>query len=55
MKKTNQKSLFVKLPEKKTPLSKNDIFKGLSSKDLKEKEDSLNNLIVNILNDPYFD
>lgn len=55
MKKENTKSLFVKFPENMITPSKNDILKGLSSKDIKEKEKNLKYLIVNILNDPYYD
>lgn len=49
------KSLFVKFPDNMTVPSKNDILKGMSSKDLKEKEKNFKYLIVNILNDPYYD
>lgn len=55
MKKENTKSLFIKFPENMIVPSKNDILKGMSSKDLKEKEKHFKYLIVNILNDPYYD
>lgn len=53
--KTNRKNIFIRRNEGQTILTKNDIVKGLSSKKIEEKEDTMNELIKNIINDPYFD
>lgn len=55
MKKENIKTFYVRMPETMESLTKDEIFSGLSSKDLKQKEKTLNYLIINILNDPYCD
>lgn len=55
MKIENVKSVFVRLPEGREVPSKADILKNLASKDLKEKERALNFLIVNIINDVYYE
>jgi hypothetical protein len=53
--KTNRKNIFIRRNEGQTILTKNDIVKGLSSKKIEEKEQTMNELIKNIINDPYFD
>ena len=55
MKKENIKTFYVRMPSTLENLSKDEIFSGLTSKDLAQKEKTLNYLIINILNDPYCD
>ena len=55
MKTENIKSVYVRTLEGREVPSKSDITKGITSKDLKEKERSLNYLIINIINDCYYE
>lgn len=51
----NVRSVFVRPIEGRESLSKAEIAKGLSSKDLREKEKALNQLVVNLINDAYYE
>ena len=55
MKTENVKSLYVRPIEGREFPSKADIIKGISSKDIREKEKSFNHLIINIINDCYYE
>jgi vesicle coat complex subunit len=55
MSKQNIKSFYAKIPDSCPKTTKNEVLNGLSSKDIKEKEKHFKILIVNILNNPYFD
>ena len=36
-------------------MNKSDILKGLRSKNIKEKTKTMRQLLINIINDPYYD
>ena len=55
MKTENIKSIYIRPLEGREIPSKADILKGIASKDIKEKEKSLNFLIINIINDQYYE
>lgn len=55
MKSENIRSIYVRPLEGREIPSKQDIIKGISSKDLREKEKSFNFLIINIINDTYYE
>lgn len=55
MSKFTHKSFYARLPDSIEKVNKTEILTGLSSKNLLEKEKFFKLLILNILNNPYFD
>ena len=55
MQRENIKSVFIRRREGESVMSKEQIQKGLRSKKISDKEETMRHLIVNIINDPYYD
>lgn len=55
MKRDNCKSIYIRRKEGESVTNKNEIIKGLESKKISSKTDIMQQLLVNIINDPYYD
>jgi hypothetical protein len=55
MNRDNRKSIYIRRKEGESPMPKDEIVKGLRSKNIPDKTKSMKKLLVNIINDPYYD
>jgi hypothetical protein len=55
MNKENRKSIYIRRKEGESPTTKADIVKGLRSKKITDKTSTMRQLLINIINDPYYD
>jgi hypothetical protein len=55
MNRDNRKSIYIRRKEGESPMHKDEIVKGLRSKNISDKTKTMKKLLVNIINDPYYD